>query len=116
MPALVTAEPEQGLENLLMRLSALRGPLNDDCGVPTTSSPAGLGLVKNPTSVQLARYPGDGRGYVRHRDTPQSAQDSEEAERKVRICTDGVTMYRDLSPFSIILAGCFELVTRAPFR
>ncbi|CAN0235917.1 unnamed protein product, partial [Ectocarpus fasciculatus] len=76
-------ELPEGLENLLMRLSALRGPLNDGCGGPTTSSPAGLGLVKNTTSVQLARYPGDGRGYVRHRDTPRSAQDSEEAERKI---------------------------------
>ncbi|CAN0426140.1 unnamed protein product, partial [Ectocarpus sp. 12 AP-2014] len=76
-------ELPEGLENLLMRLSALRGPLNDGCGLPTTSSAAGLGLVKDTTSVQLARYPGDGRGYVRHRDTPRSAQDSEEAERKI---------------------------------
>ncbi|CBJ30213.1 [Skp1-protein]-hydroxyproline N-acetylglucosaminyltransferase, family GT60 [Ectocarpus siliculosus] len=76
-------ELPEGLENLLMRLSALRGPLNDGCGLPTTSSAPGLGLVKDTTSVQLARYPGDGRGYVRHRDTPRSAQDSEEAERKI---------------------------------
>lgn len=72
---------QQGLENLLRRLSALKGPLNDSDRGQQAS--VGLGLV-NTTSVQLARYPGDGRGYVRHRDTPESAQDSEEAERKVR--------------------------------
>lgn len=72
------------MENLLRCLSALKGPLNNSSGSGQQSSAAGLGLVKT-TSVQLARYPGDGRGYVRHRDTPESAQDSEEAERKVRV-------------------------------
>lgn len=72
----------QGLENLLQSMSALKGPLNS-CGGSGQQASVGLGLV-NTTSVQLARYPGDGRGYVRHRDTPESAQDSEEAERKVR--------------------------------
>lgn len=47
------------------------------------------------TSVQLARYPGDGRGYVRHRDTPESAQDGEKAERKVRTPPPSET---DLAP------------------
>lgn len=40
--------------------------------------------------MQLARYPGDGRGYVRHRDTPGSALESEEAERKVCLCVVSV--------------------------
>lgn len=72
----------QGLDNLLGRLSALKGPLNASSRNGPSSS-VGLGLV-NTTSVQLARYPGDGRGYVRHRDTPESTQGSEEAERKVQ--------------------------------
>lgn len=73
----------QGLENLLGHLSALKGPLNDSSGSGPRSCSVGLGLV-NTTSVQLASYPGDGRGYVRHRDTPESAQGSGEAERKVQ--------------------------------
>lgn len=71
----------QGLEDLLRCLTALKGPLNSSGSGQQASVGLGLG---NTTSVQLARYPGDGRGYVRHRDTPESAQDSEEAERKVR--------------------------------
>ncbi|CAM9544677.1 unnamed protein product [Pylaiella littoralis] len=72
----------EGLENLLGHLSVLKGPLNDSSGSGPRSCSVGLGLV-NTTSVQLASYPGDGRGYVRHRDTPESAQGSEEAERKI---------------------------------
>lgn len=70
----------QSLEALLQRLSALREPLNRSYG--GGDGTPGLGLVET-TSVQLARYPGDGRGYVRHRDTPRSARDSEEPDRKV---------------------------------
>lgn len=68
----------QALEVLLQRLSALKDPLNLMHGPPSV----GLGL-ENTMSAQLARYAGDGRGYVRHRDTPKSAGDSLEAERKV---------------------------------
>eukprot|EP00752_Nemacystus_decipiens_P002980 g2766.t2 len=70
----------EGLENLLRRLSALKDPLNDSGS--GRQGLVGLGLV-NITSVQLARYPGDGTGYVRHRDTPENTQGSEEAERKI---------------------------------
>ena len=64
-------------------MADLKGALNGGgVGGDDIVPSSGLGLV-NTTSVQLARYPGDGRGYVRHRDTPKSAQDSEEAERKV---------------------------------
>lgn len=72
----------QALEELLRRLSALKGPLNGEQGGGCRPSSAGLHLV-DTTSVQLARYPGDGQGYVRHRDTPKSAEDSEEDDRKV---------------------------------
>ncbi|CAM9191310.1 unnamed protein product, partial [Ascophyllum nodosum] len=78
-----TGKLPQAMEMLLCRLSALRGPLNRASGGDGRRlSSAGLHLVET-TSVQLARYPGGGKGYVRHRDTPKSAQDSEEADRKV---------------------------------
>lgn len=72
----------QALEMLLRRMSVLRGPLNRATSNRRSSS-KGLHLVET-TSVQLARYPGDGHGYVRHRDTPKSAQDSDEIDRKVQ--------------------------------
>ena len=72
----------QALEDLLVRMTDLNGALNDGVRGDDSVPCSGLDLV-NTTSVQLARYPGDGRGYVRHRDTPKTAQDNEEAERKV---------------------------------
>lgn len=72
----------QALEDLLVRMTDLKGALNGGGGGDDGALSSGLGLV-NTTSVQLARYPGDGSGYVRHRDTPKTAQDSEETERKV---------------------------------
>lgn len=87
----------QGLANLLRCLLDLKDPLNNVSG-DSSASPGGrdlgLGLV-DTASVQLARYPGDGRGYVRHRDTPGSALESEEAERKVGFAV----VYGAFAPF-----------------
>lgn len=96
----------QGLEGLLQCLHALKNPLNSRGGGQQTSMGLGLG---NKTSAQLARYPGDGRGYVRHRDTPESAQDSEEAERKVndKFCVLCIQSFNPLSiRFSDVLDVC----------
>ncbi|CAM9405116.1 unnamed protein product, partial [Laminaria digitata] len=75
-------ELPEALEDLLVCMTDLKSLLNGGVGGDDSGPSSGLGLV-NTTSVQLARYPGDGRGYVRHRDTPKTAQDSEEAERKI---------------------------------
>lgn len=72
----------QAMEMLLRCMSALRSSLNRATS-NRRSSTKGLHLVET-TSVQLARYPGDGHGYVRHRDTPKNAQDSDEIDRKVQ--------------------------------
>lgn len=74
--------PLKALKKLLRCLNALKSPLNGGGGGGNQPSVAGLGLMRT-TSVQLARYHGDGRGYVRHRDTPKDAENSDEAERKV---------------------------------
>lgn len=90
----------QALEVLLQRLSALKDPLNLMHGPPSV----GLGL-ENTMSAQLARYAGDGRGYVRHRDTPKSAGDSEEAERKVCASMMIPSWLEDVGYFVIYYSG-----------
>lgn len=77
----------QAIESLLQRLFALRQALNDGargCCKNITGPCGGLDLTDTTMSAQLARYPGDGRGYVRHRDTPVSAKRGEDVDRKVR--------------------------------
>ncbi|CAM9305152.1 unnamed protein product [Choristocarpus tenellus] len=69
------------LETLLQRMSAVGSSLR---GMGVHGRSSGLRLT-GTTSVQLAYYPGDGRGYVRHLDTPKSARESEEANRKASI-------------------------------